>query len=506
MDPTPLLAAGMIFAVTTWTRWPISRDLRPRVLFELVLIAAAGVGGAVVGGSTGSLLALVGLLPSMAVMAARRRVNRFVIDERPAQLRRAVAMLDVLSWPVPDQPFNVASHLLLAELEGDPTAFEEFLRQDRRRPTTSVKLALAFCGGDRAEAGRLATLLLREPHGAEEQFDGFRAMLRVDLPAALEWYRSPAAARMRRRGSVSVDLQVLMASGRLDSTMLLLNRLPLGEFERDVARARALLGRGDMTEAHQLLLRHGERGQALIDRFVRCGDGPQPLGPTDLATVDQVAARAAGQAATLGRDTGRWRPVLTWVLGAGLVLSLIRQLQDGGFTTAALYDQGAFVTGPLREWSRSLPAPYLHANVAHLLYNLLGLLAIGRLVESRITRWQYVLVWLLTSSGSFVLLGVTTSHTGLAVGASGGVLGLLGAGLAVIGVQLKRHRTESLRSAFRFLLVLVAFQLVADHLVPNVAWIGHLSGLAIGSALGVAYAVQQPRTAAIDDSEAPVSN
>jgi membrane associated rhomboid family serine protease len=41
--------------------------------------------------------------------------------------------------------------------------------------------------------------------------------------------------------------------------------------------------------------------------------------------------------------------------------------------------------------------------------------------------------------------------------------------------------------ALRLLCVVVAIQLVADHLVPNVSWQGHLAGLAIGLALGAVF-------------------
>ena len=475
-------------------------------MFELAVIATAGVVGMSIGGSAGNLVVLIGLLPSITMTAVRRRIHRLVIDERRPQLDRAVAMLDVLSWPVRDQPFNVTAHLALAELDDDPRAIEEFLQRERRRPTTALKLARALHSGDRALARELATELLQRPHGVEERFTGFRALLRVDLSAALEWYASPAAARMRKHGGAGVDVQILTASGRVEPLMWLLGHVPVSDIERDTYHARALLGRGDSAAARDLLLGHGSRGQAKMERLVRAGDGPQPLSPNGVAVVDEVAGRAAAQAATIGRDTGRWRPVLTWILGAVLILSYLRQTNEG-FTDQALYDQGAFVTGRYREWSRALSAPYVHANAAHLLYNFVGLLGIGRVVESRITRWQYVAAWLLTSSGSFVFFGLIASKDQLAVGASGGVLGLLGVGLAVIGVQLKRHRTETLKLGFRFLLVLVAFQLVADHLVPNVAWIGHLTGLAIGCVLGLAFAARQPRTGAIgpfDTSDAAI--
>ena len=198
-------------------------------------------------------------------------------------------------------------------------------------------------------------------------------------------------------------------------------------------------------------------------------------------------------AVVVGRDNGLWRPVLTWALAALFVAGYFRQLAAGPFTGQRFYDLGAFATGPglVENW-RALTAPYMHADITHLVLNLLGLSWIGRLVEARLTRLQFVLTWFIASSGSFLLLGLIESDVLLTVGASGGVLGLLGAGIAIIASQRRTATSKVLDRALRWLLVIVAVQLALDQVVESVSWIGHLTGLGIGVVAGAFWA-RMPR-------------
>lgn len=72
------------------------------------------------------------------------------------------------------------------------------------------------------------------------------------------------------------------------------------------------------------------------------------------------------------------------------------------------------------------------------------------------------------------------------------MLGLLGAGIAIIATQRRTTTSKVLDQALRWLLVIVAVQLALDQVVESVSWIGHLTGLGIGVVAGAFWA-RMPR-------------
>jgi membrane associated rhomboid family serine protease len=335
---------------------------------------------------------------------------------------------------------------------------------------------------------REAIRLLLPDRNVGEQSVGFAALARIDLPTALAWYRSRPADRFRRRMHLFAEHSVLCAAGQVEAYLGRVTSHPLSPLDRAARLAMVSIAAGTPAdEALAPLAEHGAPGQIARDRIERLHIVPQALTDDDRAYVDGLVAGDQTYRTILSRDTGTWRPILTWVVGAALVVAYLRELAAGPFTTAQLYRDGAFVTGTGLEWWRALTAPYLHASAAHLLFNLVGLLGVGRLCEARLARWQYVVTWFATSSGAFVLVGLLQHDPGIDVGASGGVLGLLGAGFAVLAVQRLRHPSPALTASLRLIGAIVALQLVIDHLVPDVAWLGHLAGLLVGMLLGVTF-------------------
>lgn len=136
---------------------------------------------------------------------------------------------------------------------------------------------------------------------------------------------------------------------------------------------------------------------------------------------------------------------------------------------------------------RLLTAGMLHAGVWHLVGNLAALLALGRIVEV-LAHWsRFAVVFLLSilcgSLFSMVLLPQTTS-----VGASGGLMGLLGF-LLVLGVRLARGLPPRFaRSLIGGVLWVAATGILAHAYIDNAA---HLGGFLAGIGLGL---VLVPRT------------
>lgn len=165
-------------------------------------------------------------------------------------------------------------------------------------------------------------------------------------------------------------------------------------------------------------------------------------------------------------------PVTRWLLGL-MALVGIAQLVPGtnGIQAAGLV-KSSYTTG---EWWRLLTAPFLHGNLVHFLMNAAALVYLGKRIEV-LARWPHlVLVFLFAACVG----GEASARmiAGTSVGASGGLLGMLG----FLLVFETLHARLVPRSARRALIAGVAttalIGLVGYQFIDNAA---HLGGLLAG--------------------------
>lgn len=178
-----------------------------------------------------------------------------------------------------------------------------------------------------------------------------------------------------------------------------------------------------------------------------------------------------------------WRCVLP--LAAVLCAMYVVEVATGraGSETALLAMGALPLDGSLslRESWRLVTFSLLHRNATHLLLNLAGLLWAGRVVERRVGARGAALVYAASTLAAGALSAVVRfaiPKAGAAVGASGGICGLLAAGLVLAyrGDAVARFGTDAtLRAA---LWAVVAAVLVTS-LLPGVSLVGHLGGLAV---------------------------
>ncbi|GAA4918886.1 rhomboid family intramembrane serine protease [Streptomonospora salina] len=172
------------------------------------------------------------------------------------------------------------------------------------------------------------------------------------------------------------------------------------------------------------------------------------------------------------------RPTVTWVLLALMGAGFAAQLALPGQGLAA----GFGMYGPMAvfegQWYRLLTSAFLHGGVMHLLFNGFALYIVGRQVETVLGHARYAALWVLSALGGSVLSLLLEPET-LSVGASGAIFGLFGA-IFVIGRKLQIDT--------RFIVGLLAVNLLITFVVPNIAWAGHLGGLGVGLLMGAAYA------------------
>jgi membrane associated rhomboid family serine protease len=124
---------------------------------------------------------------------------------------------------------------------------------------------------------------------------------------------------------------------------------------------------------------------------------------------------------------------------------------------------------------RLLTSAFTHVQIFHIFSNLFMLYQLGPLLEQMLGRLRFTVLYLLSALGGSAavwLLGAPGSAT---LGASGAVLGLVGALLVI-------SRARGLDVTW--IVAYVAITAVISITLPNISWEGHLGGFVTGAALG----------------------
>ncbi len=159
------------------------------------------------------------------------------------------------------------------------------------------------------------------------------------------------------------------------------------------------------------------------------------------------------------------------------------------------------------EWWRLVTAGFLHYGLLHIFFNCWALWALGRGIESLLGRWRYVglfLVSVLGGSAGALLM----SPNALTAGASGGVFGILAAGVVIS----RRGGHPVQRQRLRPTLVM---NIIITFTIPGISVGGHAGG-AVAGALAAAAMVTRcaaattrartPRCSSASPSPSPPSD
>ena len=148
---------------------------------------------------------------------------------------------------------------------------------------------------------------------------------------------------------------------------------------------------------------------------------------------------------------------------------------------------------------RLVSSVFLHVDLAHLVFNVLALWALGRMLEPLVGGWRWgtwVVIGGFSGSVASHLAGVPRSD-----GASGAAFALLGAAV-VVGW---RHRDAWVgwdrRLYGEVLWALVVVNLILGFWMPSVDGVAHVGGLGAGLILAGLYQVPQDRVFAGDRKE-----
>ncbi len=131
------------------------------------------------------------------------------------------------------------------------------------------------------------------------------------------------------------------------------------------------------------------------------------------------------------------------------------------------------------EYYRLLTATFLHANVLHIVMNMLALVIIGPYLERLLGWWRYLSVYLCGALGGSVAIYLFGARFSPVVGASGAIFGLFAAALVFV---------RDLDLDPQWLVATIVLNLVVTFSVPDVSRLGHVGGFVCGGLAALAVA------------------
>jgi membrane associated rhomboid family serine protease len=237
--------------------------------------------------------------------------------------------------------------------------------------------------------------------------------------------------------------------------------------------------------ARALLLLHPSdelRRQVQLLRVLESGGGAE-LPPVQRATLRQDRHRRLSDA-----------PAVLVFISLNL-LAFIVELLFGGWNDATLHQLGALEPSLVlrgHEYWRLFTALFLHFGPVHLLLNLFALYILGMPLERSIGSIRFCVCYLVSGIGStagvVLLAQLHLIRATFLVGASGAVMGIVG---AWAGFLLLHRDAFRARQRLSNVVMIVVVQIVFDLSTPQVSMAAHLCGLVTGFVIGLAISPQR---------------
>lgn len=129
------------------------------------------------------------------------------------------------------------------------------------------------------------------------------------------------------------------------------------------------------------------------------------------------------------------------------------------------------------EYYRLVTSAFLHANLLHIVVNMMSLLFVGPYLEREIGWWRFALVYVLSALGGSAAVYAFGASLVPVVGASGALFGLLGACLTLV---------RRLNLDLQYLIGIIVLNFAFTFSVAGISRLGHIGGFATGALAGLA--------------------
>ena len=339
---------------------------------------------------------------------------------------------------------------------------------------------------------------------------------RIDDLLALQarWAADLVAARQTEpAGWAFALLSLLVGCGRTEA----LARLLRGPLRFLPAETRQLhLGIAGIVAGGEV----GERARSVLKRLEMARDRdvaltaarwlrrqPQPLllSLADQRVLMEAEADLDSYLTARAMRPRFWHsPVTLALIALNLAAFVVEMVRGGSEDEDVLTELGALWPPAVlqgHQYWRLITALFLHFGWVHVGMNMLALLAIGVVTERALGWWRMLTVYAVAGIGSmaaviwFVREGWMESE--LLVGASGAIMGLVGALLASALRAWWRGRSRAARARLIWLLLVVALQSTLDIATPQISFAGHASGVLIGLIVALLLGRGRPEPASI---------
>src|SRR6266851_4193845 len=187
------------------------------------------------------------------------------------------------------------------------------------------------------------------------------------------------------------------------------------------------------------------------------------------------------------------------MFGVSLVLTMQAGEAGGlrtlwGMSGAASYQLGMSIPFPFllqeHQWWRLVTAMFLHGGLIHIGLNMMNLMQFGPALEELYGSARYLFLYVVTGALGFVASALTGHFS---IGASGALLGLIGAMLAVTSKRGGSFMRELRSRLITSVAILFMIGFWGGLGIDNSA---HIGGFAVGFVLGKIYEDRQPMNAA----------
>jgi rhomboid protease GluP len=188
------------------------------------------------------------------------------------------------------------------------------------------------------------------------------------------------------------------------------------------------------------------------------------------------------------------RPVSAWgtayatqvLMAMNVAMFGLETLAGGSENESVLLNLGAMAAPAVLagDWWRLLAAMFLHCGWLHLAMNMFGLFLLGPFVEASLGRLKFLATYLFSGLASMAFV-VALAHwrltqDDLLVGASGSIMGLIGATAIVLFRNWRVGRSRVALQRLQRVALAVGLQIVFDFVTPQVSMAAHTSGVVAG--------------------------
>ena len=228
---------------------------------------------------------------------------------------------------------------------------------------------------------------------------------------------------------------------------------------------------------------------AIQRRLSALATQPAPPGHGLQALIESVALEHSHDE-TFGARPSLWSrhaQATQTLIGLNLLMFGAEMYLGGGTNPDTLYRLGALFPPAVRggEWWRLFAAMFLHFGPLHLAMNMFALWVLGPFVEFALGFARFLLVYAVSGIGSMAgVMALASGPNGqqLTVGASGCIMGLVGATGALMLRGWLREKALSARRRLLLILLILLTQSLFDSVIPQISMTAHLSGALIGFA------------------------